>query len=122
MEPLILSSLLALVLSASPLSKEVESSNNVKRPKSKDTKSKNRVFKNTNVKIPSTNDWNVSISVSIDSRVKRGLFTSLVAKSRNLGATSVVAKSRLSVAKTLTPTNKVSSASSLSPDSSQSFI
>ncbi|GJZ82472.1 hypothetical protein Tco_0647645 [Tanacetum coccineum] len=96
--------------------KGVESSNSVKRPKSKDTKSKNRVLKNTNVKRPSTNDRKVS-----NSRVKRALFTSLVAtKSRNLGTTIVVAKSRFSVAKTPIETNKVSSASSLSPDSSQS--
>ncbi|GJT14218.1 integrase, catalytic region, zinc finger, CCHC-type containing protein [Tanacetum coccineum] len=116
----------------------VESSNNVKRPKSKDTKSKNRVFKNTNVKSPSTNDRKVSSSVSVDvfmpshekcvaryalsvdSMVKRALFTSFIAKSRTLGATSVVVKSRFSVAKTPRATNKVSSASSLSSDSSQS--
>ncbi|GJR99947.1 hypothetical protein Tco_0316456 [Tanacetum coccineum] len=43
-----------------------------------------------------------------NSRVKRALFTSLVAaKSRNLGATYVVAKSRFSVAKIPTATNKV---------------
>ncbi|GKA15328.1 retrovirus-related pol polyprotein from transposon TNT 1-94, partial [Tanacetum coccineum] len=43
----------------------------------------------------------------VDSRVKRALFTFLVAaKSRNLGATSVVAKSRFSVAKIPTATNK----------------
>ncbi|GJW43624.1 retrovirus-related pol polyprotein from transposon TNT 1-94 [Tanacetum coccineum] len=60
-------------------------------------------------------------ALSIDSRVKRALFTSPVAaKSKDLGATSVVVKSRFSVAKIPTATNKVSSASSLSPDSSQS--
>ncbi|GKB40059.1 retrovirus-related pol polyprotein from transposon TNT 1-94 [Tanacetum coccineum] len=60
-------------------------------------------------------------ALSIDSMVKRALFSShIAAKSRNLGATSIVAKSRFSVAKTPTATNKVSSASSLSPDSSQS--
>ncbi|GJW27634.1 hypothetical protein Tco_0044509 [Tanacetum coccineum] len=61
-------------------------------------------------------------ALSVDSRVKRALFTSpVVAKSSNLGATSVVAKSKFSVAKTPTATNKVvSSTSSLSPDSSQS--
>ncbi|GJV85289.1 hypothetical protein Tco_1525187 [Tanacetum coccineum] len=60
-------------------------------------------------------------ALSIDTRVKRALFTTpVVAKSKKLGATSVVTKSRLSVAKTLTATNKVSSALSLSPDSSQS--
>nr|GEY26095.1 retrovirus-related Pol polyprotein from transposon TNT 1-94 [Tanacetum cinerariifolium] len=48
-------------------------------------------------------------ALSIETRVKRALFTSLIAaKSRNLGATSVVVKSRFSVAKTLTATNKVS--------------
>ncbi|GJU36979.1 hypothetical protein Tco_1185333 [Tanacetum coccineum] len=47
-------------------------------------------------------------ALSADSRVKRALFTSLVAvKSRNLGATSVVAESRFSVDKTQTTTNKV---------------
>nr|GEV13841.1 ribonuclease H-like domain-containing protein [Tanacetum cinerariifolium] len=47
-------------------------------------------------------------ALSVDSRVKRALFTSHVAaKSRNLGATSVVAKSRFVVAKTPTTTNKV---------------
>ncbi|GJT08275.1 retrovirus-related pol polyprotein from transposon TNT 1-94 [Tanacetum coccineum] len=89
----------------------VESSNSVKRPKSKDTKSKNRVLKNTNVKSPSTNDWKVQVvkdvfmlshekcvaryALFVDSKVKRAIFTSPVAaKSRNLGATLVVEKSR----------------------------
>ncbi|GJR67815.1 integrase, catalytic region, zinc finger, CCHC-type containing protein [Tanacetum coccineum] len=55
------------------------------------------------------------------SKVKRSLFTSLVAaKSRNLGATYVVVKYSYSVAKTPTATNRVSSVSSLTPDSSQS--
>ncbi|GKC51715.1 retrovirus-related pol polyprotein from transposon TNT 1-94, partial [Tanacetum coccineum] len=59
-------------------------------------------------------------ALSVDSKVKRALFTSpTAAKSRNLRATSVVAKSRFSVAKTLTTTNKVSSASSISTESSQ---
>ncbi|GJW18039.1 hypothetical protein Tco_0025475 [Tanacetum coccineum] len=47
-------------------------------------------------------------ALSRDTKVKRALFTPLVAaKSKNLGATSIVAKSRLSVAKTPTATNKV---------------
>nr|GEU32578.1 integrase, catalytic region, zinc finger, CCHC-type, peptidase aspartic, catalytic [Tanacetum cinerariifolium] len=47
-------------------------------------------------------------ALSADSKVKRALFTSLIAtKSRNLGSTSVDAKSKLSVAKTPTTTNKV---------------
>ncbi|GJW50035.1 hypothetical protein Tco_0091386 [Tanacetum coccineum] len=141
-------------------STSVESSNTVRRPESKDTKSKKRVLKNTNDKsmsinvrkfsssgsvvsnkhetinstvcqsntnvlkaktINAVNDGSNIVCVSCDSRVKRALFTSLVAeKSRNLGATSIVAKSRFSVAKTPTTTNKISSASSLSPNSSQS--
>ncbi|GJS79836.1 retrovirus-related pol polyprotein from transposon TNT 1-94 [Tanacetum coccineum] len=93
----------------------VESSNSVRRPKSKDTKSKDRVLKNTNDKRASTHVQ------KIDSKVKRALFTTLITtRSKNLGATSVVTKSRLSVAKNPTATNKVSSALPLSPDSSQS--
>ncbi|GJX42921.1 retrovirus-related pol polyprotein from transposon TNT 1-94 [Tanacetum coccineum] len=73
----------------------IESSNSVRRPKSKDNKSKVRVLKNTNDKRPSAH-------------VKRDLFTTLIAaKSKNLRATLIVAKSRLSVAKTPTATNKV---------------
>ncbi|GKB44683.1 retrovirus-related pol polyprotein from transposon TNT 1-94 [Tanacetum coccineum] len=112
----------------------VESSNSVRRPKSKDTKSKDRVLTNTNDKRPSAHVRKMSSSVSIDSnkcetmhstmcffflhvaryalsrdsKVKRALFTTpRAAKSKNLGATFVVAKSRLSVAKTSTTTNKV---------------
>ncbi|GJR30824.1 hypothetical protein Tco_1107056 [Tanacetum coccineum] len=94
----------------------VESSNSVRRPKSKDTKSKDRVLKNSNDKRPSAHVRKMSSSVSIDSNkretmhsnCKRALFTTpIAAKSKNFGATSVVAKSRLSVAKTTTATNKV---------------
>ncbi|GJV18625.1 putative ribonuclease H-like domain-containing protein [Tanacetum coccineum] len=148
----------------------VESSNSIRRPKSNNTKLKNRFLKNTNDKSSSTHDRKMSSSDSIDSnkhetinlnvcqsnasvlntkivnvvndgsnivyvsygkdvfmlshekyvacyalsrdsRVKRALFTTLVAaKSKNLGATSIVAKSGLSIAKTPTATNKVSSA------------
>ncbi|GJW74636.1 ribonuclease H-like domain-containing protein [Tanacetum coccineum] len=45
----------------------VESSNSVRRQKSKDTKSKNRVLKNTNAKSSTTHVQKVSRSVSIDS-------------------------------------------------------
>ncbi|GKE15213.1 hypothetical protein Tco_1422790 [Tanacetum coccineum] len=45
----------------------VESSNTVRRPKSKDNKSKDRVLKNTNDKRPSAHVWKMSSSVSIDS-------------------------------------------------------
>ncbi|GKB68200.1 hypothetical protein Tco_0929612, partial [Tanacetum coccineum] len=97
----------------------VGSSNSVRRLKSKDTKTKNSVSKNTNDKCSSAHVRKVSSSVRIYSkkhetmnsqyysRVKRALFTTPVAaKSKNLGVTSVVAKSRLSVAKIPTSTNK----------------
>ncbi|GJR83463.1 hypothetical protein Tco_0154248 [Tanacetum coccineum] len=45
----------------------IESSNSVTRQKSKDTKSKNRVLKNTNAKISTAHVWKMSRSVSIDS-------------------------------------------------------
>ncbi|GJU92693.1 hypothetical protein Tco_1317449, partial [Tanacetum coccineum] len=45
----------------------VESSNSVRRPKSKDTKLKNRVLKNTNAKSSTTHVWKLSRSASIDS-------------------------------------------------------
>ncbi|GJU95710.1 retrovirus-related pol polyprotein from transposon TNT 1-94 [Tanacetum coccineum] len=45
----------------------VESSNSVRRPTSKDTKSKNRVLKNTNAKNSTTHVWKMSRSLSIDS-------------------------------------------------------
>ncbi|GJV59153.1 retrovirus-related pol polyprotein from transposon TNT 1-94 [Tanacetum coccineum] len=89
----------------------IKSSNSVRRQKSKNTKSKNRVLKNTNAKSSTAHVRKMSRSVSIDSNknsnVKRALITTLVAaKSKNLGATSEVAKSRLSVANTLKATNK----------------
>nr|GEV18603.1 hypothetical protein [Tanacetum cinerariifolium] len=113
----------------------VESSNSVRRSKSKNTKSKNRVLKNTkssyayarkisrSVSIDSnkrvTKDSNVyafllshekcvaRYALSRNSNVKRALFTTPVAaKSKNLGTTSVVVKSRLSVVNTLKATNK----------------
>nr|GEV66893.1 hypothetical protein [Tanacetum cinerariifolium] len=60
-------------------------------------------------------------ALSLNSRVKRALFTSHVAaKSIKLGATHVVAKSRFSVATPPKATNKVSHASSLTLESRQS--
>ncbi|GJY00863.1 hypothetical protein Tco_0359015 [Tanacetum coccineum] len=157
----------------------VGSSNNVKKPKYKDNKLKNRVLKNT--KSLSTYVWKTSSSASFDSNkceikdsnvcqtntcvsnsktvkacvnvvsdgpnlvcvsygkdvflhshekcvarnalsrkssVKRALFTTPIAKSKNLGATFVVVKSRLSVVNTPKAKNKVSNAKSLSPYSS----
>ncbi|GKB89108.1 hypothetical protein Tco_0961380, partial [Tanacetum coccineum] len=113
----------------------VESSNSVRRPKSKGTKSKNRVLKNT--KSSSAYVQKISRSVSIDSNkcetkdstvsqtnasVSNSKTVNVVSdvKSKNLRATSIVAKSRLNVANTPTTTNKVFSASSLSHASSQS--
>ncbi|GJU67703.1 retrovirus-related pol polyprotein from transposon TNT 1-94 [Tanacetum coccineum] len=104
-------------------STSVESFNSVRRPKSKDTKSNDRVLKNTNDKRLYSHVRKMSSSVNVfllshakcvaryafsrDSKVKRALFTTpIAAKSKNLGATSVVAKSRLSIAKTPTATNK----------------
>ncbi|GJT69614.1 hypothetical protein Tco_1028900 [Tanacetum coccineum] len=108
----------------------IGSSNGVRSPKSKDTKSKNRVLKNTNDKSSYAHVRKISnivcvscgknvfmlphekcvarYALSRDSRVKIALFTTPVAvKSKNLRATSVVAKSGFSVAKTPTITNKV---------------
>ncbi|GJW90676.1 hypothetical protein Tco_0168229 [Tanacetum coccineum] len=91
---------------------EQESSNSVRRQKSKDTKSKNSVLKNTNAKSLTAHVQKMSCSVSIDSNknscVKRALFTiPVAAKSKNLGTTFVVAKSRLGVANIPKATNKV---------------
>ncbi|GJX88071.1 retrovirus-related pol polyprotein from transposon TNT 1-94 [Tanacetum coccineum] len=58
----------------------VESSNSVRRPKSKDTKSKNRVLKNTNDKSSSVHVRKVSSSVSIDSN-KHEIMNSTVGQS-----------------------------------------
>nr|GEY00319.1 hypothetical protein [Tanacetum cinerariifolium] len=114
---------LGTLLCVTPLHKNiavkgVESSNSVRRPKSKGTKSKDRLLKNNNDKRPSAHIWMMSI---VNSSVKRALFTTpIVTKSKNLAATSLVAKSRLSAAKTPTATKKVSSVLPLSFDSSQS--
>ncbi|GJR54864.1 putative ribonuclease H-like domain-containing protein [Tanacetum coccineum] len=110
----------------------VESSNSVRRQKSKDTKSKDRVLKNKNDKRPSAHVWKMSSSVSKYSNKRETMHLNefyykkslihypIAAKSKNLGATSVVAKSRLTIVKTTTATNKVSSILPLSSDSSQS--
>ncbi|GJX21329.1 retrovirus-related pol polyprotein from transposon TNT 1-94 [Tanacetum coccineum] len=58
----------------------VDSSNSVRRPKSKDTKSKNRILKNANAKSSSTHLWKVSSSVRIDSN-KRETINSTVCQS-----------------------------------------
>ncbi|GJU00673.1 retrovirus-related pol polyprotein from transposon TNT 1-94 [Tanacetum coccineum] len=56
----------------------VESSNSVRRPKSKDTKSKNRVLKNTNDKSSSVHVQKVSSSVSIDFNKRETMNSTLV--------------------------------------------
>ncbi|GJW13526.1 hypothetical protein Tco_0017659 [Tanacetum coccineum] len=55
----------------------VESSNSVRRPKSKDTKSKDRVLKNNNYKRPSTHVQNMSSSVSIDSNKRETMHSNI---------------------------------------------
>ncbi|GJZ20245.1 hypothetical protein Tco_0556835 [Tanacetum coccineum] len=60
--------------------KGVESSNNVRRPKYKDTKSKNKVLKNTNDKSSSAPIRRGSSNVSIDSN-KRETMNSTVCQS-----------------------------------------
>ncbi|GKC57999.1 hypothetical protein Tco_1085597 [Tanacetum coccineum] len=62
----------------------VESSHSVKRPKSKDNKSKNRVLKNTNVKIPSTNDRKVSNNVSVGSNKRETMNSTVCQSSANV--------------------------------------
>ncbi|GKB06607.1 hypothetical protein Tco_0834840 [Tanacetum coccineum] len=55
----------------------VESSNSVRRPKSKDTKSKDRVLKNTNDKRPSAHVRKMSSSVSIDSNKRETMHSNV---------------------------------------------
>ncbi|GKC25817.1 hypothetical protein Tco_1027967, partial [Tanacetum coccineum] len=100
----------------------VESSNSIRRPKYKGTKSNNRVLKNTNAKSLTAHVRKMSAhrhmfgryhcvaryALSRNSNVKRALFTTPIAtKSKSLGTTSVVVKSRLSVANTPKATTKV---------------
>ncbi|GJU26615.1 hypothetical protein Tco_1165236 [Tanacetum coccineum] len=64
---------------STPINKQsVESSNSVRRPKSKDTKPMNRVLKNTNVKSSSEHVWKVLSSVSIDSNKRETMNSTLV--------------------------------------------
>nr|GEV33149.1 integrase, catalytic region, zinc finger, CCHC-type, peptidase aspartic, catalytic [Tanacetum cinerariifolium] len=82
--------------------KRIESSNSVRRQKSKATKSKDRLLKSKIDKRPFAHVRKMSSSV------KRSLFTTHIAvKSKNLRATSAVVKSRLSLAETPTAINKV---------------
>nr|GEU80213.1 integrase, catalytic region, zinc finger, CCHC-type, peptidase aspartic, catalytic [Tanacetum cinerariifolium] len=129
---------------------EVASSSSVSRLESKDTNSKKRVLLNTKSKSTSKDvkksqssfnlvaDKNDTMNsdmfslishdkcvaryaLSLNSRIKRALFTSLVAaKSSKLGATSIIAKSRFSVATPPKAINRVSNASPLTLESKQS--
>ncbi|GJR73331.1 hypothetical protein Tco_0085696 [Tanacetum coccineum] len=56
----------------------VESSNSVRRPKSKDTKSKDRVLKNKNDKRPSAHVRKMPSSVSIDSNKRETLHSNVI--------------------------------------------
>nr|GEW67097.1 retrovirus-related Pol polyprotein from transposon TNT 1-94 [Tanacetum cinerariifolium] len=77
-----------------PYAKSVESSNSLRRSKSKDTKSKDRVLKNINDKRPYAHVQ----KMSKNSSVERALFTTpIAAKFKHLGDTFRVAKSRLCV-------------------------
>ncbi|GJZ59311.1 hypothetical protein Tco_0615127 [Tanacetum coccineum] len=58
-------------------STSVESCNSVRRPKSKDTKSKDRVLKNTNDKRPSAHVQKISSSVSIDSNKRETMHSNV---------------------------------------------
>ncbi|GJY21836.1 retrovirus-related pol polyprotein from transposon TNT 1-94 [Tanacetum coccineum] len=62
----------------------VESSNSVKRPKSKDTKSKDIVLKNNNDKRPSAHVRKMSSSVSIDSNSEKQAFECMSIKTQDI--------------------------------------
>nr|GEV37627.1 hypothetical protein [Tanacetum cinerariifolium] len=68
----------------------VESSNSVRRPKSKDTKSKDRVLKNNNDKRPSIHVWKMSSSVSIDSNKRETMHLNLCQSNAILLSTKTV--------------------------------
>ncbi|GKD94997.1 hypothetical protein Tco_1374834 [Tanacetum coccineum] len=68
----------------------VESSNSVRRPMSKDTKSKDRVLKNTNDKRPSTHVWKMSSSVSIDSNKRETMHSNVCQSNASVLNTKIV--------------------------------
>ncbi|GKD81649.1 hypothetical protein Tco_1348488 [Tanacetum coccineum] len=68
----------------------VESSNSVRRAKSKDTKSKNRVLKNTNDKSSSVHVWKVSSSDSIDSNKHETMNSTVCQSSTSVLKTKIV--------------------------------
>ncbi|GJR93145.1 retrovirus-related pol polyprotein from transposon TNT 1-94 [Tanacetum coccineum] len=68
----------------------VESSNSVRRPTSKDTKSKNRVLKNTNDKCSSVHVRKVSSSVSLDSNKRETMNLTVCQSNTSVLKTKVV--------------------------------
>ncbi|GJT47759.1 hypothetical protein Tco_0973916 [Tanacetum coccineum] len=68
----------------------VESSNSVKRPKSKDNKSNNRVLKNTNDKRPCAHVRKMSSSVSIDSNKRKTMHSNVYQSNTSVLNTKIV--------------------------------
>ncbi|GKC57164.1 hypothetical protein Tco_1084762 [Tanacetum coccineum] len=68
----------------------VESSNSVRRQKSKDTKSKDRVLKNKNDKRPSAHVWKMSSSVSIDSNKRETMHSNVFQSNASVLSTKTV--------------------------------
>ncbi|GKD16476.1 hypothetical protein Tco_1205634 [Tanacetum coccineum] len=68
----------------------VESSNSVRRPKSKDTKSKDRVLKNNNDKRPSAHVQKMSSSVSIDSNKRETMHSNVCQSNASVLSTKTV--------------------------------
>ncbi|GJX16537.1 hypothetical protein Tco_0217369, partial [Tanacetum coccineum] len=68
----------------------VESSNSVKRPKSKDNKSNNRVLKNTNDKRPCAHVRKMSSSVSIDSNKRETMHSNVYQSNISVLNTKIV--------------------------------
>ncbi|GJY17381.1 integrase, catalytic region, zinc finger, CCHC-type containing protein, partial [Tanacetum coccineum] len=68
----------------------VESFNSVRRPKSKDTKSKDRVLKNINDKRPSAHVWKMSSSVSTDYNKRETLHSNVSQSNTSVLNTKIV--------------------------------
>ncbi|GJZ39620.1 hypothetical protein Tco_0586183 [Tanacetum coccineum] len=77
-------------VSANKKEPSVESSNSVRRPKSKDTKSKDRVLKNNNDKRPSTHVRKMSSSVSIDSNKHETMHSNVCQSNASVLSTKTV--------------------------------
>ncbi|GKB84409.1 hypothetical protein Tco_0956681 [Tanacetum coccineum] len=68
----------------------VESSNSVRRQKSKDTKSKDKVLKNKNDKRPSAHVWKMSSSVSIDSNKHETMHSNICQSNASVLSTKTI--------------------------------